>query len=32
MLLARDPFAGLEYEKGRIHLSAAPGLGVEPRG
>jgi L-alanine-DL-glutamate epimerase-like enolase superfamily enzyme len=31
MLLADDPFAGLDYEKGRIHLPAEPGLGVEPR-
>jgi L-alanine-DL-glutamate epimerase-like enolase superfamily enzyme len=32
MLLARDPFAGLDYEKGRIRLPVEPGLGVEPRG
>ena len=31
MLLADDPFAGLLYEKGRIRLPIAPGLGVEPR-
>ena len=31
MLLADDPFAGLEYERGRIHLPDAPGLGVWPR-
>ena len=30
MLLARDPFAGLGYERGRIHLPEQPGLGVEP--
>lgn len=32
MLLADDPFMGLDYENGRIHLPHAPGLGVEPRG
>ena len=32
MLLADDPFAGLDYEKGRIRLPEEPGLGVEPRG
>jgi L-alanine-DL-glutamate epimerase-like enolase superfamily enzyme len=31
MLLADDPFAGLDYDKGRIRLPDAPGLGVEPR-
>ena len=31
MLLARDPFAGLDYEKGRIRLPEEPGLGVGPR-
>ncbi len=31
MLLARDPFAGLDYEKGRIRLPEEPGLGVRPR-
>ncbi len=31
MLLADDPFAGPIYEKGRIRLQEAPGLGVEPR-
>ena len=31
MLLADDPFSGLTYENGRIMLSEAPGLGVEPR-
>ena len=31
MLLADDPFAGPDYEKGRIRLPAIPGLGVEPR-
>ena len=30
MLLADDPFSGLSYEKGRIHLPESPGLGVEP--
>ena len=32
MLLADEPFAGLDYEKGRIRLPEEPGLGVEPRG
>jgi L-Ala-D/L-Glu epimerase len=32
MLLACDPFAGLDYEMGRIRLPEEPGLGVEPRG
>jgi L-Ala-D/L-Glu epimerase len=32
MLLADDPFAGLDYEKGRIRLPEEPGLGVRPRG
>jgi L-alanine-DL-glutamate epimerase-like enolase superfamily enzyme len=32
MLLADDPFAGLDYKKGRIRLPGKPGLGVEPRG
>jgi L-alanine-DL-glutamate epimerase-like enolase superfamily enzyme len=32
MLLADDPFAGLDYEKGRIRLPYTPGLGAEPRG
>jgi L-alanine-DL-glutamate epimerase-like enolase superfamily enzyme len=32
MLLADDPFTGLDYEKGRIRLPESPGLGVEPRG
>ena len=31
MLLADDPFAGPEYEGGRILLPDAPGLGAEPR-
>ncbi len=31
MLLADDPYAGLVYESGRIHLPESPGLGVEPR-
>jgi L-alanine-DL-glutamate epimerase-like enolase superfamily enzyme len=31
MLLADDPFAGLDYDKGRILLPDGPGLGVEPR-
>jgi L-alanine-DL-glutamate epimerase-like enolase superfamily enzyme len=31
MLLADDPFEGIGYEEGRIFLSDAPGLGVEPR-
>jgi L-alanine-DL-glutamate epimerase-like enolase superfamily enzyme len=31
MLLADDPFTGLDYEKGRISLPEEPGLGVEPR-
>ncbi len=31
MLLADDPFIGPIYEKGRIRLQEAPGLGVEPR-
>ena len=31
MLLADDPFGGIGYEGGRIVLSNAPGLGVEPR-
>jgi L-alanine-DL-glutamate epimerase-like enolase superfamily enzyme len=30
MLLADDPFTGLAYEDGRILLSEASGLGVEP--
>ncbi|CAA9469310.1 MAG: L-alanine-DL-glutamate epimerase (EC [uncultured Rubrobacteraceae bacterium] len=30
MLLADDPFAGPEYERGRILLPDAPGLGVWP--
>ncbi len=30
LLLADDPFGGLEFEKGRILLSEKPGLGVEP--
>ncbi len=30
LLLADDPFDGLEFEKGRIQLPDAPGLGVEP--
>ena len=32
MLLADDPFVGLDYERGRICLPEEPGLGVEPRG
>ena len=32
MLLACDPFAGLDYEMGRICLPEEPGLGAEPRG
>lgn len=32
MLLADDPFEGPEYERGRILLSEAPGLGVWPAG
>ena len=31
MLLADDPFEGIDYREGRIVLSDAPGLGVEPR-
>ncbi len=31
MLLADDPFCGLAYERGRILLPDAPGLGAEPR-
>jgi L-alanine-DL-glutamate epimerase-like enolase superfamily enzyme len=31
MLIADDPFAGPDYDKGRIRLPTAPGLGVEPR-
>jgi L-Ala-D/L-Glu epimerase len=31
MLLADDPFEGIGYEEGRLVLSDAPGLGVEPR-
>jgi L-alanine-DL-glutamate epimerase-like enolase superfamily enzyme len=31
MLLADDPFEGIGYEAGRILLSNASGLGVEPR-
>ncbi|MGF1470819.1 MAG: dipeptide epimerase [Rubrobacteraceae bacterium] len=30
LLLADDPFGGLDFERGRILLSGAPGLGVEP--
>ncbi|MGB3635618.1 MAG: dipeptide epimerase [Rubrobacteraceae bacterium] len=30
LLLADDPFGGLEFEKGRIQLPDTPGLGVEP--
>jgi L-alanine-DL-glutamate epimerase-like enolase superfamily enzyme len=30
LLLADDPFSGLEFEKGRILLPDAPGLGIEP--
>ncbi|MBA2511654.1 MAG: dipeptide epimerase, partial [Rubrobacteraceae bacterium] len=32
MLLADDPFEGPEYERGRILLPEAPGLGVWPAG
>ena len=31
MLLADDPFRGLAYENGRIHVPETPGLGVAPR-
>jgi L-Ala-D/L-Glu epimerase len=31
MLLADDPFSGLDYEKGRILIPDAPGLGTGPR-
>ncbi len=31
MLLADDPFAGLDYDRGRIRLPTEPGLGVEIR-
>ncbi len=31
MLLADDPFGGLDYENGNILLPERPGLGVEPR-
>jgi L-alanine-DL-glutamate epimerase-like enolase superfamily enzyme len=31
MLLADDPFKGLDYEEGRIRLPEEPGLGVEPQ-
>ena len=30
LLLADDPFGGLDFDKGRILLPDAPGLGVEP--
>ena len=30
LLLADDPFTGLDFDKGRILLPDAPGLGVEP--
>lgn len=30
LLLADDPFVGLQFEKGRIRLPETPGLGVEP--
>jgi len=32
LLLERDPFAGVRFEKGRILLPDAPGLGVTARG
>ncbi len=31
MLLADDPFEGIGYERGRVHLPEEPGLGVSPR-
>ncbi len=31
LLLADDPYSGLDFEKGRILLTEEPGLGVEPR-
>ncbi|HET7478447.1 MAG TPA: dipeptide epimerase [Rubrobacteraceae bacterium] len=31
MLLADDPYAGLEYKQGHITVPDSPGLGVEPR-
>ncbi len=31
LLLARDPFTGLDWKAGKLVLSARPGLGVEPR-
>ncbi|HUU27903.1 MAG TPA: dipeptide epimerase [archaeon] len=31
VLIADDPFTGMQFEKGRMTLPAGPGLGVEPR-
>ena len=31
MLLADDPYSGLNFEKGRILLTEEPGLGVDPK-
>jgi L-alanine-DL-glutamate epimerase-like enolase superfamily enzyme len=31
MLLADDPFEGIDYEEGRLIFSDEPGLGVRPR-
>ena len=31
LLLAEDPFAGVELEDGRLVLPDTPGLGVSPR-
>ena len=30
-LLAEDPFRGMEFDSGRLHLPASPGLGVKPK-
>jgi L-alanine-DL-glutamate epimerase-like enolase superfamily enzyme len=31
LLVANDPFEGLKLDKGKLHLSDLPGLGVVPR-
>jgi L-alanine-DL-glutamate epimerase-like enolase superfamily enzyme len=31
LLLAEDPYSGLDFEQGRILLTEEPGLGVEPK-
>ncbi|UCB53010.1 MAG: dipeptide epimerase [Candidatus Zixiibacteriota bacterium] len=32
LLVANDPFEGLKLDKGKLHLSNLPGLGIIPRG